>query len=54
MELRPTLKEIEKKYKDGKQKRAQEQLALYREHKINPLGAISFPLFIQLPILIGV
>ena len=52
-ELRPKLKAIEKKYKDDKQKRAQEQLALYREHGVNPLGAISFPLFIQLPILIG-
>lgn len=53
MELRPKLKEIEKKYKDDKQKRAQEQLALYKENGVNPLGAISFPLFIQLPILIG-
>lgn len=52
-ELRPKLKEIEKKYKEDKQKRAQEQLALYRENGVNPLGAISFPLFIQLPILIG-
>lgn len=53
VELRPKLKEIEKKYKDDKQKRAQEQLALYREYNINPLGAISFPLFVQLPILFG-
>ena len=51
--LRPQLKALEEKYKDNREKRAQEQIALYRQHNINPLGAISFPLFIQLPILFG-
>lgn len=53
MELRPQLKAIEAKYKDDRQRRAQEQLEFYRKHKINPFGALLFPLFIQLPILIG-
>ena len=52
-EIKPKLKEIEEKYKDDRQKRAEAQMALYKEHKINPLGSILFPLFVQLPILFG-
>lgn len=53
LELRPKLKEIEQKYKNDRQTRAQEQLALYRQYNVNPFGVILFPLFIQLPVLIG-
>ena len=53
IEIRPQLKEVETKYKDDRQKRAEAQLALYREHGVNPFGAIAFPLFVQLPVLIG-
>ncbi|MYE38419.1 MAG: YidC/Oxa1 family membrane protein insertase [Candidatus Spechtbacteria bacterium SB0662_bin_43] len=51
--IRPKLKEIEEKYKDNRQKRAEAQLALYKEQGVNPLSTLSFPLLIQLPLLIG-
>lgn len=42
--------EIQKKYKDDKEKLAQEQMRLYREMGINPFAS-CLPTFIQLPIL---
>lgn len=53
--IRPMLDEINKKYKNDAQKRTQETMALFREHKINPLGALRgcFPLLIQMPIFFG-
>ncbi len=44
--------EIQKKYKDDKEKLAQEQMAIYKEMGINPLGS-CLPLVIQFPIMIG-
>jgi len=44
--------EIQKKYKDDKEKLAQEQMAIYKEMGINPLGS-CLPLIIQFPIMIG-
>lgn len=44
--------EIQKKYKDDKEKLAQEQMKIYKELGINPLGS-CLPLLIQLPIMIG-
>jgi YidC/Oxa1 family membrane protein insertase len=44
--------DIMKKYKDDKQKQSQEQMALYKEMGINPLGS-CLPLLIQFPIMIG-
>jgi len=44
--------EIQKKYKDDKQKLGEEQMALYKEMGINPLGS-CLPLVIQFPIIIG-
>jgi len=44
--------EIQKKYKDDKQKLQQEQMRLYQENKINPLGS-CLPTLIQFPIIIG-
>jgi len=44
--------EIQKKYKDNKEKLAQEQMAIYKEMGINPLGS-CLPLVIQFPIMIG-
>ena len=52
-EIRPQLKKIEKEHKDDRQKRAEAQMALYKEHKINPFSSLLFPLFVQLPILFG-
>jgi YidC/Oxa1 family membrane protein insertase len=47
--LQPKLAEIQKKHKDPK-RRQQEQMRLYREAGVNPLGCIV-PMLIQLPIL---
>lgn len=50
--IQPELEKIKKKYKDEKQKQAEEMLALYRENKINPFSGILL-LFIQIPIIFG-
>ncbi len=51
-ELQPELKKLQEKYKNDREKLAQEQMALYREHGVNPFGG-CLPLLIQLPILIA-
>jgi YidC/Oxa1 family membrane protein insertase len=51
-ELQPKLNEVREKYKDDKEGQAKAMMALYKEHKINPLSS-CLPLLIQLPILIG-
>ena len=43
---------IQEKYKDNKQKLQEEQMKLYQELGINPLGG-CLPLLIQFPIIIG-
>lgn len=48
--LQPQLKEIQKKYKDDREKQGQEMMKLYKENKVSPLGG-CLPLLIQLPIL---
>ena len=50
--LRPKTDELQRKYKDDKEKLAQEQMKLYREAGINP-AAGCLPLLIQLPLMIG-
>lgn len=45
-------KDIQKKYKDDREKLSQEQMALYKELGINPFGS-CLPLLIQFPIIIG-
>jgi YidC/Oxa1 family membrane protein insertase len=45
-------KEIQEKYKDDKEKLSQEQLKLYKELGINPLGS-CLPTLIQFPLIIG-
>lgn len=47
--LQPLLKEIQTKYKNDKEKLAEAQMALYKEHKVNPLGG-CLPLILQMPI----
>lgn len=44
--------EMQKKYKDDKEKLAQEQMKLYQELGINPFGS-CLPTLIQLPIIFG-
>jgi YidC/Oxa1 family membrane protein insertase len=51
-ELQPKLKALQDKYKNDREKLAQEQMALYKEHGVNPFGG-CLPLLIQFPILIG-
>src|SRR3989344_708410 len=50
--LQPKLKEIQKKYKDDKEKQAKETLELYRTEKINTFSGLFLAL-VQLPILIA-
>ena len=45
-------KAIQKKYKDDREKLAQEQMALYKELGVNPFGS-CLPTLIQFPIIIG-
>lgn len=51
-ELQPELKKLQEKHKGDREKIAQEQMRLYREYGINPLGG-CLPLLIQFPIFIG-
>ncbi len=51
-QIQPQLKKLREKHKGDREKFSQAQMALYREHKINPLGG-CLPLVIQMPILLG-
>lgn len=44
--------EIQKKYKDNREKLAQEQMRIYQEKGISPFGS-CLPLIIQFPVIIG-
>lgn len=50
--LQPQVQEIQKKYKDDKERQAKEMLDLYKKEKINPFSGLFLAL-IQLPILIA-
>lgn len=50
--LQPQIQELQKKYKNDKEKQAKETLALYKKEKINPFSGL-FLAIIQLPILIA-
>jgi len=50
--LQPKILEVQKKYKDDKEKQAQEILNLYKKEKINPFSGLFLAL-LQLPILIA-
>lgn len=50
--LQPQIQEIQKKYKDDKEKQAKETLEIYRREKINPFSGLFLAL-VQLPILIA-
>jgi len=51
-EIQPLVQAIQKKYKDDKQKQAEEMLKLYKEKNFNPFSGFA-PLLIQLPIFIA-
>ena len=52
LKLQPQMQEIQKKYKEDKEKQAKEILELYKKEKINPFSGLLLAL-IQLPILIA-
>ena len=47
--VQPLMAEIREKYKDNPQKMQQAMMALYKEHKINPLGG-CLPMLVQIPV----
>jgi YidC/Oxa1 family membrane protein insertase len=50
--LAPEMKEIQRKYKDDKQRQQQETMKLYKENKVNP-AASCLPLVAQIPVFIA-
>jgi len=50
--LQPKIIELREKYKNDKTKLSQETMALYRTHKVNPLGG-CLPMVIQIPVFFG-
>lgn len=50
--MQPKLQEIQKRYANDKQRLAQEQMRLYKEAGVNPLGCAG-PTILQFPIWIG-
>ena len=51
-ELQPELNKLKEKYKNDREKMAQVQMDLFKEHSINPLGG-CLPMLIQLPIMLA-
>jgi len=51
-DMQPKLAELQQKYKGDKEKLAQEQMKLYKESGVNPMGCLV-PTLIQLPIWFG-
>ncbi len=51
--IAPLMKRIQDRYKDDRQKLQQETMALYREHKVNPLAG-CWPMLVQYPVIIAV
>ncbi len=49
--IQPLMKAVQEKYKNDKERLNKELMALYKEHKVNPMGG-CLPLLIQMPILI--
>lgn len=50
--LQPQIAALKEKYKDDAQKFGQEQMALFRQHKVNPAGG-CLPILVQLPVFIA-
>lgn len=47
--IQPLLKKLQEKYKDDKATLGQEQMKLYKEHKVSPLGG-CLPILLQMPV----
>jgi YidC/Oxa1 family membrane protein insertase len=52
-ELQPKVKEIQKKYKNDREKQSRELMALYKREKVNPFGG-CLPLIVQLVFFIAI
>ena len=50
--IQPLINEVRQKYKDNAQKQQQEIMALYKAHKVNPVGG-CLPMIIQIPVFIA-
>lgn len=50
--LQPELAKLQKRYAGDRQRLSQEQIRLYKEQGVNPLGC-ALPTLVQLPIWIG-
>jgi YidC/Oxa1 family membrane protein insertase len=48
-EVQPLIAALKEKYKSDPQRQQQEMMALYKEHKINPMGG-CLPMLIQIPV----
>jgi YidC/Oxa1 family membrane protein insertase len=51
-ELQPKLKELQKKHGSDRQRLSQETMALYQQHRVNPMAG-CLPMLIQIPIFLG-
>ncbi len=51
-QLQPQIAALKEKYKEDAQKFGQEQMALFRQHKVNPAGG-CLPILVQLPVFIA-
>lgn len=50
--LQPEMARIKELYGDDRQKAGQEQMALFKKHKVNPAGG-CFPMLLQMPVFIA-
>jgi len=51
-ELQPRIKELQKKHGNDRQRLSQETMALYQQHRVNPMAG-CLPMVIQIPIFLG-
>ena len=51
-EIQPLIQDIQRRYKNDKEKMNQELMKVYREHKYNPAGG-CLPMLIQLPVILS-
>jgi YidC/Oxa1 family membrane protein insertase len=50
--LQPEMRRLQQEFRGDRQRLNQEMMALYQEHKVNPLAS-CFPLLLQMPVFIG-
>ncbi len=51
--IAPLIKRVQERYKDDRQKQQQETMALYKEHRVNPMAG-CLPMLVQYPVIISV